>query len=210
MKPRLPQLLAAAAAALSLAACERPQATAANDPAAAPGERVEGAIDRTQQRLAEAGDKTQEALSETGEKLQPKLAAAGDRISEAAGKVAAEVREAVRVEEKGPSSATVGTRGEGPGAVSATVTTGSRTSVSGLPEGTRAAVNDAAITTAVKAGFVKDPGLSALRIDVDTSNGVVVLNGIADDAAARDRAAAIARDVKGVREVRNHLAVKQG
>lgn len=210
MKSRIPHALAAAAAALSLAACERPQATAANDPAASTGARVEGAIDRTQQRLAEAGDKTQQTLAETGEKLQPKLAAAGDRISEAAGKVAANVKEAVRVDEKSPSSATVGTNAEGSRSVTTTVTTGSRTSVSGLPEGTRAAVNDAAITTAVKAGFVKDPGLSALKIDVDTKDGVVVLNGLADDAAARDRAAGIARDVKGVREVRNNLTVKQG
>ena len=202
------QAAAAIAAAVFLAACERPQTTAADSGAATPTEkRVDSAIDRTQQRLAEAGEKTQQALSETGDKLQPKLAAAGERISAATEKAAANVKEAIRPDSSG---ATVAAGGDASRNITTTVTTGSKTSVSGLPEGTRATVNDAAITTAVKAGFLKDPGLSVLKVDVDTKDGVVVLNGVADDAGAKDRAAQIAGGVRGVREVRNHLTVKQG
>jgi len=70
--------------------------------------------------------------------------------------------------------------------------------------------SDAAITTSIKADYLKDPDLSVLKIDVDTQDGVVTLNGLAKNAAAKDRAAKLASGIKGVREVRNHLAVKQG
>jgi hyperosmotically inducible periplasmic protein len=186
-------VLAAAAAAVALAACDRPANTADANTQDARA-RLDRAVDRTQQKLAEAGEKTQQTLSETSERLQPKIAAAGDRIADAGGKVAADVKEAVR----------------GDGSVTTTVTTGPSTRVTGLPADTQAAFNDTAITTAVKAGFLKDPGLSAIKIDVDTKEGVVVLNGVAADAAAKDRATQIAQGVNGVREVRNHLSVKQG
>ena len=207
MRSPFPRVLTALAAAAALAACDRPQpATAADTHAQGVGAKLDRAIDRTQQKLAEAGEKTQQTLSETSDKLQPKIAAAGDRIAEAGNKVAADVKDAVRRDDKD----SVRIAGDGSRAVTTTVTTGERTSVSGLPEGTRAAVTDAAITTAVKAGFLKDPGLSVLKIDVDTREGVVVLNGVAADAGARERASQIATGIKGVREVRNHLSVKQG
>ncbi|MCW5627049.1 MAG: BON domain-containing protein [Burkholderiales bacterium] len=72
----------------------------------------------------------------------------------------------------------------------------------------RSAVDDAAITTSVNAGLVKDPDLSALRIDVDTKDGVVSLEGTAPSETARDRAIEIARSVKGVVAVENRLTVK--
>jgi osmotically-inducible protein OsmY len=74
----------------------------------------------------------------------------------------------------------------------------------------RAALGDAAITASIKAGFIADRDLSVLKIDVDTKDGVVTLNGLADTAEAKERATKIAQDTKGVREVRNHLTVKQG
>lgn len=78
-------------------------------------------------------------------------------------------------------------------------------------EKTREALQgDGAITASIKASLLKDPDLSALKIDVDTRDGVVVLNGLAGDAAARERATRIAEGTKGVREVRNHLTVKRG
>jgi osmotically-inducible protein OsmY len=45
---------------------------------------------------------------------------------------------------------------------------------------------------------------------VDTKDGVVTLNGVTETAAARMRAEKLAQANKGVREVRNHLTVKQG
>jgi len=71
-----------------------------------------------------------------------------------------------------------------------------------------AAMGDTAITASVKTDFLKDPDLSVLKIDVDTRDGVVTLNGLADNDEARLRAEKLASAVKGVREVRNFLTVK--
>ena len=70
------------------------------------------------------------------------------------------------------------------------------------------AVADTAITASVKAGLAKDPDLSALQINVDTTNGAVSLQGTAPTTAAKERAAAIVREVKGVKSVTNLLKVQ--
>lgn len=70
-------------------------------------------------------------------------------------------------------------------------------------------VNDATITASINAELARDPGLSALRIDVDTSQGNVALKGTAPDAAAKDRATQLAAAVKGVNGVDNQLVVSQ-
>lgn len=72
------------------------------------------------------------------------------------------------------------------------------------------AIRDAAITVEVKALLAKEPGLSALRIDVDTAAGRVALRGSAPNASARERATALAKTVAGVTAVDNELAVKSG
>ena len=67
---------------------------------------------------------------------------------------------------------------------------------------------DATITASVSAGLIKDPDLSALKIDVDTKKGVVSLYGPAPSQAALERATVIAKAVKGVSAVDNKLTVK--
>ncbi len=73
----------------------------------------------------------------------------------------------------------------------------------------REAMRDTVIDASIRADLVKDPDLSVLKIDVDAHHGVVVLNGLAENEAARERAGRIAQSVKGVREVRNFLVVKR-
>ncbi len=70
-------------------------------------------------------------------------------------------------------------------------------------------VSDAVITSSVNAELVKDPALSALRIDVDTSGGRVALKGAAPSQAARERATQLASAVKGVVSVDNQLRIDQ-
>jgi hyperosmotically inducible periplasmic protein len=70
--------------------------------------------------------------------------------------------------------------------------------------------DDASITASVSAGLAKDPELSAIKIDVDTKNGVVNLSGPAPTTNARERATEIAKAVKGVNSVNNQLTVKAG
>ncbi len=68
-------------------------------------------------------------------------------------------------------------------------------------------VKDAAITTAVNAQLAADSSLSALNIDVDTSNGNVILRGSAPDATSKDHATELAKRIDGVSTVDNQLVV---
>lgn len=71
-------------------------------------------------------------------------------------------------------------------------------------------LDDATITAAVKAEYVKDREVDALKIDVDTKNGVVTLNGTAPSETGRVRAETLAMNVKGVAKVNNNVLVKKG
>jgi hyperosmotically inducible protein len=66
---------------------------------------------------------------------------------------------------------------------------------------------DAWITAKVKAALLAAPGVGWLAIDVDTFEGLVTLHGMVDNEAERLRAEKAARDVDGVRELRNLTAV---
>ena len=69
-------------------------------------------------------------------------------------------------------------------------------------------MDDMAITAAISTELAKDPELSIFKINVDTKNGAVTLNGSAPTQAARDRAGAIAKTFSGVQSVDNKLIVK--
>ena len=66
---------------------------------------------------------------------------------------------------------------------------------------------DIAITTEINTLLARDDQLSALKINVDTSAGQVVLQGSAPNDAARARAADLARSVGGVLNVDNKVQV---
>jgi hyperosmotically inducible periplasmic protein len=69
-------------------------------------------------------------------------------------------------------------------------------------------VDDAAITTSVKARFVDDKTVDAGAISVQTLKGTVILSGFAKSGAEKSQAESIARNVKGVSSVRNELVVR--
>jgi hyperosmotically inducible periplasmic protein len=69
-------------------------------------------------------------------------------------------------------------------------------------------VDDASITTAVKARFVDNKDVDAISIKVETLNGTVMLSGFAKNATEKSTAEAIARKVEGVKSVRNEIAVR--
>ena len=69
-------------------------------------------------------------------------------------------------------------------------------------------VDDAGITTAVKAKMAEDKNVSAAAISVETLNGTVQLSGFAKSQAEKNQAEAIARSTKHVREVRNSIVVR--
>ena len=69
-------------------------------------------------------------------------------------------------------------------------------------------VDDSIITTKVKAAFVDDIHVSALNITVETFKGTVQLSGFADNERELERAAELARNVNGVKSVKNDIRLK--
>lgn len=70
------------------------------------------------------------------------------------------------------------------------------------------AMGDTAITAAVKTALAADPSLSAVKIDVSTTQGTVLLEGPAPDTKSRQRAEVLALAPDGVVRVDNRLAVR--
>jgi osmotically-inducible protein OsmY len=69
-------------------------------------------------------------------------------------------------------------------------------------------VDDATITTQIKSRFVSNKEVDAASIKVETLNGTVLLSGFAKSSTERATAERIARDVNGVKSVRNEIAVR--
>ena len=69
-------------------------------------------------------------------------------------------------------------------------------------------VDDAAITTSVKAKMVEDKNVDASAIKVETLNGEVLLSGFAKSSVEKNTAESIAMKVKGVKAVKNQIAVR--
>ncbi len=67
---------------------------------------------------------------------------------------------------------------------------------------------DARVTAEIKARLIAESKLAALRISVDTTDGVVTLAGAVDSEESIAHAMRIALEVKGVRQVISTLQVK--
>jgi hypothetical protein len=76
-------------------------------------------------------------------------------------------------------------------------------------QGVSTALDDSAISLKVKTALAADPALSAARIDVTTSGGIVRLEGPAPDAVSKERATVLASAPRGVKGVDNRLALPQ-
>ena len=66
---------------------------------------------------------------------------------------------------------------------------------------------DSAITASIKADLLKDPGLSALGIEVNTVKGEVTLKGEVSTEIRKQRTEGIARHIVGVTKINNLLKV---
>ena len=148
---RIASILAVSALALGLAACGKTE-----EPTV--GQRLDSAVEKTEQAAADARVKAESAMKSAETKMEQ-----GAANAEATAKDAANTA--------------------------------------------KGAIDDATITAQVNAGLAKDPDLSALKINVDTVNGKVTLNGPAPSTVARDRAETIAKSVTGVTSVNNQLVV---
>ena len=69
-------------------------------------------------------------------------------------------------------------------------------------------VDDAGITTLVKARMAESKLVSATSISVETLNGTVMLSGFAKNSTEKSEAERIARGVNNVKLVKNEIAVR--
>lgn len=148
---RIASILAVSALALGLSACGKTE-----EPTV--GQRLDSAVEKTEQAAAEARAKTESAMNNAEQKMEQSAANAEATAREATADA-------------------------------------------------KAAIDDATITAKVNATLAKDPDLSAVKINVDTVNGKVTLNGPAPTTVARDRAETLAKSVEGVTAVNNQLVV---
>jgi osmotically-inducible protein OsmY len=70
-------------------------------------------------------------------------------------------------------------------------------------------VDDSTITATVKSKLATDKVGTLTRIDVDTTNRVVSLNGIVQSPDDKARAEQLAKEVSGVRDVKNNLQIQK-
>ena len=75
-------------------------------------------------------------------------------------------------------------------------------------EGTGEYADDTVITGKVKAAIFNEPTLKSAEINVETFKGVVQLSGFVSTAAAENTAVAVARNVGGVKSVKNDMRLK--
>ncbi|HWK74956.1 MAG TPA: BON domain-containing protein [Povalibacter sp.] len=75
-------------------------------------------------------------------------------------------------------------------------------------QSTGEAIDDGVVTAKVKAKLIQDPVTKAHQINVDTFKGVVQLSGFVDSDEARIRALQIAREVDGVKQVKDNMQIR--
>jgi hyperosmotically inducible protein len=75
-------------------------------------------------------------------------------------------------------------------------------------QGTGEYIDDAVITTKVKAALFDDPVTKAYEIKVETYNRVVQLSGFVSSQNEANRAVEVARGVSGVTSVKNDMRLK--
>lgn len=75
-------------------------------------------------------------------------------------------------------------------------------------EGTGEYVDDTVITGKVKSAILNEPTLKVAEINVETFKGIVQLSGFVSSQAAATKAVSVARDVGGVKSVKNDMQIK--
>lgn len=148
------------------------------------------ADDRTAATHESATSRTEQVARDSREQTRDTARAAREETREAARETRKDAREATASADAPMDRAAQDTRAMGAAAANK--------------------VDDASITAKVNAALAADRELSALRVDVDTRDGVVTLSGPAPSASAKERAAELALKVKGVASVNNQLTIKAG
>jgi osmotically-inducible protein OsmY len=95
--------------------------------------------------------------------------------------------------------------------VAALMTAGLVAGCSSTPtqQSTGEAIDDGVVTAKVKAALIEDPVTKAHQINVETFKGQVQLSGFVESDEARARALQLAREVEGVKKVKDSMEVRK-
>lgn len=77
-----------------------------------------------------------------------------------------------------------------------------------LGETTGQFIDDATITTKVKAALLSDSKLKATKVSVETNKGTVQLSGSVENSDQKAEALRVANEVNGVKSVKDNLTVR--
>jgi len=69
-------------------------------------------------------------------------------------------------------------------------------------------IDDSVITSTIKSRFFEDKSVDGSAITIETLNGTVMLSGFVKNIYQKNKAEAIAIKVKGVKNIRNDLAIR--
>jgi osmotically-inducible protein OsmY len=198
---RLLKGLAAAGVAISLlglAACGKQEDT--------PGQKLDKAIEQTQQAASEAVSAMREMASDASRAASEAATSAGEAIGDAKLDTDAATHQAKEKLRQAEAEAREAASAIRDGASEAA--TAVRRATSDAAAVVDDAFADTAISTRIRTDFARDSELSAIDIGVETNNGVVTLRGEVPTAAARTRAENLAKTAKGVKSVQNELTVR--
>ncbi|MBL1263568.1 BON domain-containing protein [Methylomicrobium sp. RS1] len=92
--------------------------------------------------------------------------------------------------------------------LSGCATDGNRSERSEDRESAGAYLDDSMITTKVKTAIFNEPGLDSAEINVETYQGNVQLSGFVESREDIERAVQVARQVEGVKSVKNDMRLK--
>jgi hyperosmotically inducible protein len=94
--------------------------------------------------------------------------------------------------------------------VSAGLIAGCASTSSSNQQSTGQAIDDGVVTAKVKAKLIEDPMTKAHQIGVETFKGTVQLSGFVDSSQARTRALQLAKEVEGVKQVKDAMEIRSG
>jgi len=197
---RLAALTAAVASAFVLAACDRPDDATTSQATPPVQEQSQPATTTAESGAAKAGDEARQAATDMKQGAEAAGDAAADKMAQARDSAADTMADAKETASEKMADAKNGIEQKMSDAKEGAVEMADRAGD---------AVADAAITTTINGELAKDERLSAMDIDVDTSNGRVALKGTAPDEASKERATQLASTVDGVVSVDNQLTVQR-
>ncbi len=153
-----------------------------------------GTAERAGASVDRAGSKVKGATKRTGNRMENAADRTGNRMENAADRTGNRMdRSGERAEERAEDRAEAYEE---------------RAEEAGDNTGVAAEISDTWITTKVKSSFIGEDALDGSDISVDTeSDGVVTLTGTVRNKVAKRRAEVVAKDVEGVKKVKNELKV---